>query len=397
MGYTDKQIKFIVDLKSKSDLTYIEIAEEFERMFGVRKTEKAIELTWRRYKFDCRFDSEDDAADVLIKNLKATHTARKNGSKLKKENAVLIEYNVTLEEFLDQFSKILKDAKVIKPIVAKKPKSKNKTKMIVEAMITDVHFGLKTKSYDSDIARKRLRFNTTCVLREIARKEKTYNIEKIHIPILGDLIQSDSMHGKESAVSCNLTNPEQLTVAVESLFYDVIIPIAQTGYTVDVTGICGNHDRVEAKQHTVKPGKSYFTYTIYRMLEMLCKQSGLKNVVFDIPESVFFVKSIFKSKFLYLHGHTVKANNTKGLEDELIKRQAQVGEILCGIRMGHYHGEMNSNMGRHVISASPVSDDHYGNYLGYKSRPGMTMNFYVDCDRESSFFHSFTIDLAEIK
>lgn len=394
--YTDEQIKFIIQLKSETEITYDDLAVEFETKFGIQKTGNALEKIYRKFKHECRFESSEDDNDVLIKNLKANHSARRTSAKLRKENKTILDHQITLDEFLEKFQQILENAKLNKVSIPKKPKSKNKTKMIVEPMLSDIHYGLETKSYNADVARKRVSHYAQSTIKEIKRKEQLYSIEKIHVPLLADFLQSATMH-KDSGQACHLTNAEQMAVTIESLFYDFILPIAQTGYPVEITGLCGNHDREASEQHTVNPGKTYFTYTIYKTLEMLCTQTGLKKIKFDIPNSVYSVKELLGKHFLYEHGHTLKSASSDSLEKHLIKRQAQVGKILSGIRIGHFHNDRSDNLGRHVVNASSVSDDHYGDLLGYKSRPAQMINFYVECDRDTSFYHSFAIDLSGVE
>lgn len=396
MKYTDEQIKFILKLYQEH-FTCPEIAEKFNETFDSDKSPNAIEKTIRLYKNNLKYNHEEKDDEVISKNLKSSYSARKKVNRVNQENRALLEHFTTLEDFLVAWSEIIHNKDQLPVKINKPKKNKKATKMIVEPMLSDIHFGLKTDTYNAEVATKRIEQYTKTVIREIERKSTNYQIEKIHIPLLGDFMQSDSMHGKESAKACHLTNAEQMVYAIDTIFYKFILPIAKTGYPIEITGICGNHDRSDEKQHTVNPGKSYYTYTIYKMIELLVKETKLKNVKIEIPNSVYFVKDLFNSTFLYEHGHTVKGSTIKSLESELINRQGQSNKILSGIRIGHYHGDLASNHGRHIINASSVSDDHYGDLLGYKSRPGQIINFYVDSDRESSYYHSFTVDLGMIK
>lgn len=389
--YTDKHIKYIKQLKEE-DLTWQEITRQFNEEFDCDISENAIRKTHKRHS-EIDVDGEVSDDTVLIKNLKTSYSARKLKNKIQKENKALLEHSTTLDEFLAEFTKCIKLFDTKKVVIDKPAKNKNKTKMIVEPMLSDIHFGLETETYNADVAQKRVQAYTKTVLKEIDRKAVNYDIQSIHIPLLGDFMQSDSMHGKESAKSCHLTNAEQILKSIEVIFYDFILPIAQKGYSLMISGVCGNHDRSDEKQFIVSPGKSYFNYTIYKMLEILCREKGIKDVTFNIPNGIYHVQQLFNSYFLYEHGHTVKGSSIPALESELIKRQGQCGKIISGIRIGHYHSDLSANEGRHIINASSVSDDHYGDYLGYKSRPGQVINFYVDSDRESSYYHSFTVDL----
>jgi hypothetical protein len=388
MKYTNDQLKFIIEKKIAGN-TWNEITDLFNDAYKTNLNMNTIRHLFRRN----NMDSENG---IVIDSLKKEFKIKRDNKKIQKQNQIMLDSIVTIDELINRLEPLLKKIKLT-PKTNKPPKRGNKTKLIIEPMITDIHFGLKTVSYDENVAKRRLEYATEKILRDIKRQEVNYDIEKIHLAMLGDFIQSASMHGRESARSCNLTDSEQIVAAIDSLFNNVILPLSLTGYPIDITGLSANHDRIEEKQHTVNPGKTYLTYVIYKVLEMLCKKLKIDNVKFIIPNEVFYVKSLFNSNFLYTHGHVIKGGNSQNLENELNKRQSQTGLILSGIRLGHFHNDKCNNLGRHIIGASTVSDDHYGNYLGYKSRPGLTINYYVDTERESSFYHSFTIDLSVVK
>lgn len=387
--WNDKEIKYLKSLREETDLDWKEITEEMNEQFTERRTLNAVRKCYKRYQ------DEDISDDVLIKNLKTTATAKKTASKLRKENKVIVDNLVGFDDVLSAVESI-KKIKVGKLKVAKKPKKDKKKKgMIIEALLSDLHYGLKTKSFDSGVLRTRLEKYTGAFVDSLKRSEKNYNVELLRILLNGDIIQSTSFHGAKSEAACDLTNAEQLAVAVESLFFDVILPIAKEGYPVEIIGMSGNHDRFLPDKFTVDPGKHYFTWSIYKGLENLCKAAGIKNVKFIIPLRAYHVYDCFGSKFLLEHGDLLKKGSPESLEKQLMQRSAQVGMILKGIRIGHFHNDFVGNVGRYIVNASPVSDDHYGDGLGYVSRPAQLINYYVETDkRDTSYFHTFVVNLG---
>ena len=389
MSWSDIEIKYLKSLREESDMDWKEITEEMNEQFIERRTLNATRKAYKRYQDD------EISDDVLIKNIKSTLTAKKTASKLRKENKAIVETLIGFDDVLEAVD-TLKKIKIGKPKVKKKIKpSKKKKGMIIEALLSDLHYGLKTKSFDSGVLRLRMQKYTGAFIDAKDRAEKSYNVELLRILLNGDIIQSTSYHGAKSIAACDLTNAEQLAVAVESLFFDVILPIAKEGYPVEIIGMSGNHDRFLPDKFTIDPGKHYFTWTVYKGLENLCKAAGLKNVNFIIPLKAYHVYDCFGSKFLIEHGDLVKKGSSEALEKQLMRRSAQIGEILKGIRIGHFHNDYVGNVGRYIVNASPVSDDHYGDCLGYVSRPAQLINYYVETNkRDTSYFHTFVVNLG---
>ena len=387
--WNDKEIKYLKALREESDLDWKEITEEMNEQFTEKRT---LNATRKAYK---RFQDDDVTDDTLIKNIKSTASAKKTASKLRKENKVIVDNLIGFDDVI-QAIESLKKIKLVKPKL-KKPlkKSKKKKGMIMEALLSDLHYGLKTKSFDASVLRYRMQKYTRAFIKSKDRAEKSHNIELFRILLNGDIIQSTSFHGAKSEAACDLTNAEQLAVAVESLYFDVILPLAEEGYPVEIIGMSGNHDRFHPDKFTIDPGKHYFTWSIYKGLENMCKAAGLKNVKFIIPLKAYHVYDCFGSKFLVEHGDLIKKGSPESLEKQLMQRSAQVGVILKGIRIGHFHNDFVGNVGRYIVNASPVSDDHYGDCLGYVSRPAQLINYYVDTDeRDTSYFHTFVVNLG---
>ena len=102
----------------------------------------------------------------------------------------------------------LKKIKLVKAKIKNRTKkSKKKKGMIMEALLSDLHYGLKTKSFDSGVLRERLRKYTDAFLDSKERSEKNYNIDLFRILLNGDIIQSATMR-KGAEAACDLTNAE---------------------------------------------------------------------------------------------------------------------------------------------------------------------------------------------
>lgn len=387
MGYSDIKIKYIKALVEAHGKKWQTITDAYNDEFEEKKTTNAIRKVFQRYEM---IDLDDDS---LVTNLEKARKAAIENQKLRKTQKALLDHNIDLQDVLDQMKTIVESGTFKKYKIPKVKKSKKKKNMIIEPLISDIHFGLKTETYNVDVARKSLQTVAKVAKEELNRYEKIYNISKFNILLNGDLIQSSTMH-KDSHASCVLTNAEQLAVAVESIFLDLILPLATTGHKIDIIGMCGNHDRESYDRFTVDPGRYYYTYTIYKTLELVCKQSKLKNVNITIPNDPFLVYDIFGSYFLVEHGDLLSGKGSmETLEKQIHKRSVQVGKLIKGIRIGHFHNDLIGSLGRYIINGSSTSNDHYSKGLGYKSRPCQLINYYVETKRSNPYYHTLVVNL----
>ena len=389
--YTDEQIRFIIDLKSKKTV-WRTIVALFEQEFGISKSPRTLRRLYDKYK------EYDLSQDEMISNVRTAYSARKRNSKLSKEVKALADTLNNNETLVKEFARVINEAN-IKPVkISKAPKpSKGKTDIALELLVSDIHIGLKTKTTNTEVTRKRVEKLSSFALEEIERLGKNYNVTKIQLLLNGDIIQGNKLH-PDSSESCESTDAEQMADAIRILYYDLIMPLAQTGITLDIVGICGNHDRPSKERPTVNPGRTYLTHTIYESVKLLTDVSKMTNVSWNIPNEEYAIYEMFGSWFVVEHGHAsgIRPNPT-ALENQLLKRSNQVGKILQGIRIGHFHSPLISGLGRHIVNGSTVSDDHYGELLGYKSYPSQIFSYYVDTKkRTNSYYHSLQVNLEEV-
>lgn len=297
-----------------------------------------------------------------------------------------------LEDCVEAVAK-LEVPKYKKPKIKKSPKGR---KMTMEALLSDIHYGKKTKKFNLKILRQRMEEFRDVFLAEMSQKEKTgFDVEKIIVALIGDIIESFTMHGIESAMSCEFGNAEQVQSAIVSLFHDFLRPVAMTGKDIVVIGISGNHDRTDKDKTFNNPGRIYMTWVIYNMLKELCTMSGLDNVSFIIPDESYLVYDIYHSPILYEHGDKLKNTAKNTIENKMASRSRQAGRTIHMARFGHWHEYHCYDRGRAIINESVPGPDSYAQENGYMSTPGQTINFYIETDtRPTSFYYSFPVFLG---
>ena len=62
--------------------------------------------------------------------------------------------------------------------------------------------------------------------------------------MIGDVIENADFHGQESEKGCEFSTSRQVQEAINSMFYDLVLPIAMTGIEIYVPCVRGNHDRI---------------------------------------------------------------------------------------------------------------------------------------------------------
>lgn len=323
-----------------------------------------------------------------------------------REQKEVTKYVTTLEKKLseqDLFKKLALEAVTegirrlnLAPveIAPVKDPDEGKRSMTVELMLSDIHFGKKSKTFNLEVCRKRLQELTAVTLREIKDHKKLFNVDRLIIALLGDIIESYTMHGFESSLSSEFGNAKQVQSSIESLFNDVLVPLGKTGLKIDIPCVTGNHDRYDSHRTMNDPGLNNLTWIIYNSLKLLCEASGFKNMTFYIPTESYVVLPIYKNYCIYEHGDNVKAPNKMAFDRIISARSQQTGKVLDFARFGHWHEYACYDRGKIIVNESVCGQDSYAQVLGYNSTAGQTINYYIETDeRPTCFYKSFPVYL----
>lgn len=331
---------------------------------------------------------------VVGKDLVVIREQKEVGKYINELEKKLSEKDLFEKVALTAIKEAIKTIEVKKFNIPKPKPSNGKRKMTVELMLSDIHYGKKTKTFNLDVCRKRMKQLTDVLLREIEDNKKLFNVEKLIVALLGDIIESYTMHGIESTLSCEFGNARQMQASIESLFHDVILPLALTGIEIEVPCVTGNHDRTEHSRTYNDPGLNNLTWVIYNALKDLCKASGLTNVKFHIPSESYVLLKIYDNHCLYEHGDNAKANTKNAFEALMNSRSKQLGTVIDFGRFGHYHEFACYDRGRIIVNESVCGQDSYANVLGHSSTAGQTINYYIETkDRPTCYYKTFPVFL----
>lgn len=401
-SYTDEQIAFIQERYIIDGPEWLTIAEDFNKKFDQDRTSTAIERAFQRYGGDIKENNNH-----IVKQLKQTVRSRKSATAVRKENAILLEHLSFIDDAKAAVTSIIKDAKLPKVSIPKEPKTDAKKKdLCKEVLLSDLHYGKlvysvdgETVAFNAEIARKRMRYLADVFIREIKDSQKSFNVTRLVVALMGDIIESYTMHGLESAKGCEFNNSEQMRVATQSIYEDFIVPVAKLGIPITIPCIPGNHDRTSKEKTYNQIGVDYVTHVIYHTLEQYCRYSGITNVEFVITKQSYVILDIFGDKILYHHGdlafrgvgHQKLKNFRKDVEE-------QVGFKIRGSRSGHTHEYVVYGRGEDIVNGCLVGQDDYAHNKGYSTEASQTINDYVDTKKErTKFYKSFAVSLENVK
>jgi hypothetical protein len=236
MSYQEEHILFIHDLKLQG-LDWDVIKDKYNKKFSDNKSCSALSVAYSRYGY---YVSDKNQINVIKTNVRLTARNRevsKNLNNIAEKHLLLDDVLIAVNDIVDK----------IKPRTVKynEKKVNNKHSMSIELLLSDLHFGKKTATFNLEVARARLIELADVLIQEIENESKIFNIENVIIALMGDIIESYTMHGLESAVGCEFGNSEQITYATISLFEDILSPVfayaASKGINVKVVGVTGNH------------------------------------------------------------------------------------------------------------------------------------------------------------
>lgn len=350
-----------------------------------------------------RFDHSDlgEAYD-RAKSLSKLRNSQAENTTLRRDNRALAEAVGGRQDFLDAVEQIASTINDRPPVdYSAFLGSQAGTPITVELLLSDLQIGKLSPSYNTQIARRRLFEYARTALFQIEQKAAVgYRIERIVLAMLGDIIESDRKH-ENSGKATDSTTAEQIFDAMSSIFEFVIEPLARLGIPIDVIGVVGNHDWDGHGLNMFEPGKSQFSWPLYRSLELLTSRAGYSNVSFTIPEGSYAIVDFYGQKALYEHGVGV-SNAETAMKAHKIKRSEQEREYLTYFRMGDKHTVTSFNSGQMVTNgaffgAGPGGME-YSEISGYASVPAQWMGFHVPRKKPGMFtlYDNFTIQLGGV-
>jgi len=397
--YSEEQLAYIIKTKDETNLSWTEIAEKYNKKFKENKYCESLRKCYHRNKH--YFDQKD----APIKTLKQIQQTKKNSSNVAKENKIIIDHLLSQDSIIEAIQNAVKEISLTKYKIPKPiSKDNKKEKMTLEALLSDIHFGKLVKNeqgkivINSEEIRVRLKKMSDQIIKEIQRNKEHFNVERLIVSCLGDLIENSSMHNIESLKGCEFGTSRQVFECIQSLYSDFFLPLALTGIKIDVIAITGNHDRNGDSQTYVNRGEDNLSFIIFKTLQLLCKNSNLTNMDFNISIKIYNHTKVYGNTILLEHGDEIRSLDRNVLTTMMNKRQSQINQIVHFYRIGHFHEPIILGQGKIMVNGSITGSDGYSDGKGYSSEALQFLNYYVETNkRKTCYFKNFPIYLEEIK
>lgn len=191
-------------------------------------------------------NSEDFAEEVKSPHYEAEQhiakvRAQNNAKSLRRQVKQLSEVALVQQEWEETIRRSVK--RIVKDLneptfewVTTPESSKNIT---VEILISDLQIGKLTSYYNTGVALRRLTEVGVKARQAIKQKQELgYNVERIVLAFLGDIIESDEKHA-DSARACDSSTSEQMSDAIRGIYERVIRNVVDLSPRVDCIGVAG--------------------------------------------------------------------------------------------------------------------------------------------------------------
>lgn len=381
---------------------------------------KSLGLDWVKSKrhtsmleFKYNLGLEDNILDVnLIKELereninlsnqitklyKSLTLVRDSNNALRKEHRYSARAENISDILLNDFRAKIEDIVVLSPNIYEiktKPKASQRDGLVL--LLGDTHFGsietqeVSNNNFNYDIAERRLHY---MVEKTLTNPFQSYNL--VVFSLLDEL--KGLIHNSEYLSEEGFTTSMLKVVEVYTDIYSKLSP-AYDRVDVYVTG--SNHDRVTQKPTSTMKWDNLGSMCM-KMVDMVLKAKGIKNVHFYFTKNEYHLTNINGSNILAFHGDTVRKYNPCSQTE-----RANLQSICLGIYgkpykfaiSGHIHKSnmaMNEYGGYNISNGTLVGNGEYGVSNGFASiRPSQTILYF---DEGGNIEQTSFIDLGHIQ
>lgn len=268
--------------------------------------------------------SDATMSDALIVRLERDNARlRKANSELRKVKNALAYQAGGLDEFLDDYRKVITDeenfkfkAATVKQPVAQDPKHEE----VAAVAFSDLHLSETVRlsesnginQYNSIIAANRVYEYAQKVKSILTRHMAMYKIKSIWVPVLGDIING-SIHPELIATN-DMTDPAAVVLGAR-LLRMFVEELASLGVPVEVDAIHGNHPRLSAKMPTKKQAHTNLDWLMYEYMSSAFERDSRVSV--NVHTSQIGMKNILGWNYVFEHGIDVASGKEEAFEDRI--------------------------------------------------------------------------------
>ncbi len=301
---------------------------------------------------------------------------KKQKAEIKRLGA-LVKYYLNEEQFADRIADIVKNAVETLPKI-ELPKihipDTDKKEESVLLLLSDVHVGKKTKSYNPRVFAKRLEtlkegiFDITDIHRSVR------NVKKLYIVFAGDIVDAESVYPAQAVEHISIPVLDQIFTVGLPEFSKFLLGCSSYFEEVECHCVRGNHGRQNAAKWTSSKSTNW-DFVFYKALQ--ASMSGQERIKWVIPTKDWKdTFRIYNEGFLVTHGDMIKRYYSSPFYG--MTRQAERWSNayrdkikLTHFLFGHFHSldtGMRHNNLRIYLNGSFVTDDPFAEeYIGVTS------------------------------
>lgn len=308
-------------------------------------------------------------AEKNRKLYKSLILARDEANRLRKEAREEARVDNITDNILESFNKALTEFQHIpsnKYEIVAKPLATQRDGLVL--VLSDEHFGsVETKdvsnnNFNYDVARRRLEY---MVEKVISNPLQSYNLVVFELLDVLQGIIHNSEYLSEDGFTTSL-------LKVVEVYTDLYTRIASAYDRIDVYVTGDNHSRTTQKPSSYMKWDNFGIMTM-KMLDMVLKARGIKNVHFYYTKSEYHLVNINDAPTLVFHADTVRRYNPTNQTE-----RANLQAICLGMFdkpykhavSGHIHranASMNEYGGYNISNGTLVGAGQYGVSNGFAS------------------------------
>lgn len=249
-----------------------------------------------------------------------------------------------------------------------------KTDNSIVVKMSDWHIGLKTKNFNFDIAKKRVKEYADNIFHYC----EIFNVTEVKVLGIGDLVEGGYLRPTQS-YDIEFTYSEQVVKATELIIYFLVL-LSKKLDVIYLGSILGNHSRMHDKATTVSgdSAENIVDASVKLFINMLNENETIdddkrKIIIDDKKNSNFDIVFENKGKIIKaVHGDLLSKKS-----NEKISKFISTDNVIYDVLLyGHFHhsdySEENNN--RIAIGSGCLQGStDYSTQLGYNTIPSQTI------------------------
>lgn len=311
---------------------------------------------------ECRIRKLGVKADNPVQKLISQKVMQEETKRLQQLQAGEAKLKVLIDSVVGHISKI-DPAKSVLPNL---PTLKGTDPESLCVIMSDLHMGKKTPSYNSEIFKERLALMLRNILFLANIQRSAYKIDELVIFAVGDFVDGISIFPTHNWKVDEHVMGQIFKVGMPAMT-EFLKELARHFKVVRFVGVRGNHGRTGK----YNPEELNYDLMFYELLKAACV--NLNNVKFEITWNWYQVADVRGKKFLCTHGDAIKMwlnIPIYGQTQKGMRWQGALPEAWEYLIMGHFHTIIRYywNNFKVISNGTFVSGDDFAEQqLGMKS------------------------------